>query len=293
MAVLPKGHVVLARESGLVEAFDLNSSSIIWSQKTDSTIDGLISSANGSSVAGFSRAGQLATWSADSGTRQFTATTDGRQLYSAAFINDGSEIVAGGWEDISGWTIADGGKLHFVRDKRFLGARHVAPVPNSRQFVTIGIPVAYQLWKSGRLAGQVTLPIELKDKRVAGLAISDKARWLTIAFSDGNIILMDFKSGKLQKVFNAGRRAVNMKSYLSFSSDERELLIASGGRVVLLDIASGEIDELYSHLHANIAGAQFTPDGKKVVYVISFGAWGPQSIVVWDRTTRTKTENKL
>jgi len=120
-------------------------------------------------------------------------------------------------------------------------------------------------------------PLTLDDVKPASLALSPTGRMVAVASPTGSVQIANIKpDGSLDKKVSK-RVPRKGESPLAFSPDGRLLAVASGGRLVLLDVNTAQIYRAFERRFddGDVSALAFSPDGSTV----AFGTKEPAPVV--------------
>ncbi|MBI1914428.1 MAG: protein kinase [Planctomycetes bacterium] len=210
----------------------------------------------------------------EDGTLQLWDVLTGKQLaalkLSASFkvsaLQPGSKVLATGGDGVVKlWDIESGKELSMLRG-RAVEWKALAFSPDGKRLATGGTGTA-RIWDTATGKEVLLLPA---DKTVRSLAFSPDGRLLTTA-SDG-VVLWDVETGKQLRIM----QSPDVVS-LATSPDGKLMATGSaGGRVAVLDTATGRVVRSFQEKTGPVSCLVFSPDGRRL-------AWGAAdgSVRLW------------
>jgi WD40 repeat protein/DNA-binding SARP family transcriptional activator len=274
-------------------------------------------SPNGSRIVGVGEDGRVRLWNGQTGAAETTWSSGGRGLLAAAFSADGQRVAAAGRDGITRvWSVKGGPPLVELRGQQGR-IYHVGFGPASDRVVSAGDDGTVRIWNTGDSQAWA-IPSVTYD-----LDFNHDGHLIASSSADGRVRIWDPATARLQTSlpgppdhYIAGKFASNDDTLVITNYDaslvrlwpisqksaevvvhrpktnifsaefdatgNRIVYVDATGRLVVRDLASGREVRLGGG-PKTVYGAEFTPDGKRVVAIPESGG-----VRVWriDRPAR-------
>jgi WD40 repeat protein/DNA-binding SARP family transcriptional activator len=278
-------------------------------------------SPTGSRILGVGEDGKVRLWNGQTGAKESNWGGGGRGLLTAAFSADGQRIVAAGRDGVTRvWSVKGGPPLAELRGQEGR-VYDVAFGPSSDRVVSAGDDGTVRVWNTGAIQAWA-IPSVTYD-----LDFNHDGHLIASSSQDGTVRIWDPATARLQTSlpgpdgYTAGKFAshadtlvittyeaslvrvwpisapsaevvvqrpkTNMYSAEFDETADRIVYVDLAGRLVVRDLASGREVRLRGG-PKTIYGAEFTPDGKRVVAIPENGG-----VLIWRIDSPARPERTL
>lgn len=195
-------------------------------------------------------------------------------LKAAAFNENASAVLTGGWDNVPKlWTVSTG-QLQKVLDGRSVAVWSVAMSADGTRIVSGGDEPSLRIWDSG--SGQILRTMPGHAGGTKSVAVSPDGRRILSVGNDGLIKIWDAETASLLKTITAKTPIVNSAA---FSPDGRYIVAGGGpddpsgteGTLTIWATATGEVVREFEiaegefALTRTIKSVAFSPDGAKII----------------------------
>jgi WD40 repeat protein/serine/threonine protein kinase len=240
---------------------------------SDSIINAVDISTQGSLVLSGSNDGMVRLWNAVSGqcARELTGHT--ALVHTVALSDDDRYALSGGWDNtVRYWDLPHGTCLH-VMEGHSEAVQVVAFIPGGKMALSASADASLRLWDLEN--GQELAVLSGHKDTVWAAAVSRDGNTAVSASYDNTLRVWDLKSARCTKVINWVRSCT---SNLSLSRDGKRALLAAGdSRLWLVDLQTGQPLRSFIGHPGGVNAVQVTPDDR---WALSGGADG--KLRLWD-----------